>query len=83
MRKLFTMLVLFILTLSSSFATTWLSVTLNEDDILEANIFYINWIFHEFISKYTTSLVDDDSFNRIFSSATSNNSINLSNMQSI
>ncbi len=43
MKKIFTIILLFILTLSSSFATTWVKTTLNSDDLLMAKIFYINW----------------------------------------
>jgi len=43
MKKIFTIILLFVLTLSSSFATTGLKTTLNSDDLLAAEIFYINW----------------------------------------
>ena len=42
MKKIFTIILLFVLTLSSSFATTGLKTTLNSDDLLAAEIFYIN-----------------------------------------
>ncbi len=43
MKKIFTILLVFILTLSSSFATTWIKTTMNSDDLIGAKIFYINW----------------------------------------
>ena len=43
MKKILTMLLLFTITLSSSFAATGLKTTLNTDDLLSAEIFYINW----------------------------------------
>jgi len=42
MKKILTMLLLFTITLSSSFAATGLKTTLNTDDLLSAEIFYIN-----------------------------------------
>jgi hypothetical protein len=43
MRKIITIITLFIMTFTSGFASVWDSIKLTKDDMLKVNIFYINW----------------------------------------
>ena len=43
MKKIITLILLFVFTFSSGYATTSDSIELTQDDIIYANIFYINW----------------------------------------
>ncbi len=43
MKKIIALISLFVITFTSSYAIVWNTTTINEDDLLKTQIFYINW----------------------------------------